>query len=65
VEKFLFMSCSLQKSINSFDVKSPPLSDLRHLIFESISFSTISLYVLKFLNAYDILFRNKIVVILL
>jgi hypothetical protein len=64
MENYLIMPCSLHKSINSFDVNSPPLSSLKHLIFNYVSVSTISLYVLKLLNASDFLFRKKTAVIL-
>jgi hypothetical protein len=50
--------------MNYFDVNSPPLSDLKHFIFYSVSVSTISLYILKCSNASDFLLRKKIVVIL-
>jgi hypothetical protein len=48
----------MQNSMNYFDVNSPPISDLKHLIFKSISFSTISLYILKFSNSSDFFLRK-------
>jgi len=50
--------------MNSFDVNSPPLFDLKHLFFESVSFSTISLKILKHSNASDFFLRKQTVVIL-
>jgi hypothetical protein len=52
-----------QKSMNYFDVNSPPLSNLKHLIFNSVSISTNFFYILKCLNASNFFLRKKIVVI--
>jgi hypothetical protein len=43
-----FNSTISQNSLNSSEVNSPPLYDLRHLILRSVSFSTCSLKALNF-----------------
>jgi hypothetical protein len=50
--------------MNYFDVNSPLLSDLKHLIFRSVSFSTIYLNILKHSNASDFFLRKKTVIII-
>ena len=60
----LFIPCSSQYLLNSSEVNSPPLSNLRHLIRDPVSFSTNSLNVLKHPNAFDFLLRRHTHVIL-
>jgi hypothetical protein len=59
IENCLFIPCSPQKSMNYFDVNSPPLSNLKHLILKFIFVSTISLYILKCPNPSDFFLRNQ------
>jgi hypothetical protein len=63
-QKCVLIPCFSQIVSNSFEVKSPPLSDRRNLILSSISFSTIALNTLNFSNAYDFFFRKPTHVIL-
>ena len=56
----LLIPCSLQKLSNYLDMKSPPLSDLRHFIFKSISFSTSALKYLNLLKATNFYFMRII-----
>lgn len=60
MENCLFISCCSQKSKNSSKVNSPPWLDLRHLIFQSDSFSTNTLKALNFWNASYLCFIRPI-----
>ena len=57
-EKCLLIPQVSQNSSNSSDVNYPPLSDLKHLIFISASFSTNALKALNFSNASYLCLRK-------
>ena len=63
-KNYIFIPFSSQNYMNYFDMNSPPLSNFKHWILESISFSTISLNILKFLNASNFFFRQYVAIIL-
>ena len=60
VDTYLLM----QKLLNSWEMNSPPLSDLKHFNLFPISFSTLAKYHLNFSNAYDFSLRYIIVITL-
>ena len=53
VETFLFTPLSMQNLLNSLEMNSPPLSDLKHFNLLLVSFSTLAKYHLNFSNASD------------
>jgi len=64
VENCLLIPRSSHKLLNVFYVNAPPLSDLKHFIFKWVSFSTISLNILKHSNASDFFLWKQSSVIL-
>ena len=59
-EKCLLIPLSSQYLLNYLETNSPQLSDLKHLIFMSISFSVNSLNNWKQLNVSDFFFNRNI-----
>ena len=63
-DTYLLIPLSMQKLLNSFEMNSPPLSDLRHFSLLPVSFSTLARYNLNFSNAFDFYLKYMTVIIL-